>query len=56
MVPENEPAGTLVGVLTSVDPNAGDNHSYEFASGAGDDDKLVTHVLCHIAKVQHGPA
>lgn len=22
----------------------------------GDDDKLVTHVLCHIAKVQHGPA
>jgi hypothetical protein len=37
-VPENEPAGASVGTLSSVDPDAGDTHSYELVAGAGDDD------------------
>jgi mRNA-degrading endonuclease HigB of HigAB toxin-antitoxin module len=37
-VPENSPVGTVVGVLTSMDPDAGDTHSYSLVSGDGDDD------------------
>lgn len=37
-VAEGEPIGTLVGVLTSTDPDAGDTHTYAFATGSGDDD------------------
>jgi Bacterial Ig domain/Cadherin domain/RTX calcium-binding nonapeptide repeat (4 copies) len=37
-VPENEPSGTTVGTLSSVDPDSGDTHSYELVSGTGDTD------------------
>jgi uncharacterized protein YggE len=37
-VAENEPIGTLVGSLTTVDPDANDAHTYSFASGDGDVD------------------
>jgi uncharacterized protein YggE len=37
-VAENEPIGTLVGNLTTVDPDANDAHTYSFASGNGDVD------------------
>ncbi|XZE20024.1 cohesin domain-containing protein [Pirellulaceae bacterium SH449] len=33
---ENEPAGTLVGLLSSLDPNAGDTHTYTLVAGEGD--------------------
>ena len=37
-VDENEPSGTLVGILSSADPDAGDTHSYALVTGAGSDD------------------
>ena len=42
---ENEPAGSLVGVLTASDPDLGDTHTYALVDGEGDDDNhrfLVT--------------
>ncbi|MBE0651165.1 MAG: cadherin domain-containing protein [Bacteroidales bacterium] len=35
-VNENAPVGTVVGVLTSVDPDSSDTHTYSFVSGDGD--------------------
>ena len=37
-VPENQPTGTAVGNLSTTDPDAGDTHTYGFASGVGDTD------------------
>ncbi len=37
-VAENRPAGTVVGALTTVDPDADDTHSYALVAGAGDTD------------------
>ena len=37
-MPENEPAGTLVGNLSSTDQDAGDAHTYDLVAGPGDDD------------------
>src|SRR5262245_35231776 len=37
-VVENQPSGTTVGTLSSVDPDAGDTHAYELVTGTGDDD------------------
>src|SRR5205823_1369482 len=34
-VPENQPAGTAVGTLTSTDVDGGDTHSYSLVAGAG---------------------
>ncbi|MCB0133034.1 MAG: cadherin domain-containing protein, partial [Caldilineaceae bacterium] len=35
-VDENEPAGTVVGNLSTVDADAGDSHTYSLVAGAGD--------------------
>lgn len=35
-IAENQPAGTIVGLLSAVDPDAGDSHSFSLVSGAGD--------------------
>jgi ELWxxDGT repeat protein len=35
-VPENRPAGTLVGTLSAIDPDLGDSFSFALVSGAGD--------------------
>ncbi len=35
---ENQPAGTVVGILSAVDPNLGDIHTFSFVSGTGDAD------------------
>ena len=37
-VSENQPAGTVVGEFTTVDPDAGDVFSYALVAGAGDTD------------------
>ena len=37
-IPENEPAGTVVGTFSSSDPESGDTFTYALASGLGDDD------------------
>jgi hypothetical protein len=37
-IPENEPSGTVVGTLTTTDPDAGDAHTYSLTSGDGDND------------------
>jgi parallel beta-helix repeat protein len=34
-VPENSPAGTTVGALTAVDPDAGDSHTFTLLDNAG---------------------
>ncbi|MCL4201429.1 MAG: cadherin repeat domain-containing protein [Pirellulaceae bacterium] len=40
-IPENSPVGTVVGVLTSEDPDAGDTHTYSLVDGDGDDDNAA---------------
>src|SRR5262249_48631422 len=35
---ENQPAGTIVGSFSTVDPDAGDTRTYALASGTGGDD------------------
>ncbi len=35
-VQEHQPVGTVVGILSSVDPEAGDTHTYSLVSGDGD--------------------
>ena len=35
---ENQPSDSVVGSLTTIDPNAGDTHVYSLVSGAGDAD------------------
>ena len=40
-IDENEPAGSLVGRLTTTDPDAGDTHTYSLVSGTGDDDNSI---------------
>ena len=37
-VPENKPAGTVVGTLSAVDPDAGDTHTFTLVTGAGASD------------------
>jgi hypothetical protein len=37
-IDENEPAGSLVGRMTTSDTDAGDTHTYSLATGTGDDD------------------
>ncbi len=37
-VDENEPVGTIVGILTSTDPDAGSIFSYDLVGGTGSDD------------------
>ncbi|MCL4204327.1 MAG: cadherin domain-containing protein, partial [Pirellulaceae bacterium] len=37
-LPENEPVGTMVGLLTTVDTDEEDTHAYELVSGVGSDD------------------
>jgi hypothetical protein len=37
-VPENEPAETVVGLLSTTDPDLGDVHVYSLVAGAGDTD------------------
>ena len=35
-VAENSPSGTIIGGFSTTDPDAGDTHTYEFASGGAD--------------------
>ena len=37
-IAEDALIGSTIGTLSSQDPNGGDTHTYEFVSGAGDDD------------------
>lgn len=38
---ENQPAGTVVGLLGASDPNAGDSHTFALVSGSGDGDNAA---------------
>jgi VCBS repeat-containing protein len=40
-VDENQPAGTAVGTLTTLDPDAGDTHTYSIVAGQGDADNAM---------------
>jgi hypothetical protein len=40
-VPENVEIGTVVGVLTTEDPDTGDTHTYSLVAGDGDDDNAA---------------
>jgi N-acyl-D-amino-acid deacylase len=37
-IPENQPAGTLVGTFATTDPDAGETHTYSLTTGTWDDD------------------
>jgi Ca2+-binding RTX toxin-like protein len=37
-IPENEPAGTLIGALTAADPDPGDSHTFTLVAGDGSAD------------------
>ena len=39
-IDENQPSGTVVGTLTTTDPDAGDNHTYTLVAGTGDTDNI----------------
>jgi hypothetical protein len=38
---ENEPIGTVVGLLTTTDPDVGDTHTYTLVAGTGDTDNAL---------------
>jgi hypothetical protein len=40
-IPENEPAGTAVGMLSTSDPNVDDSFTYRLVDGAGDADNAA---------------
>src|SRR5690606_5568689 len=40
-VAEDAPVGTVVGVFTATDPDAGDTHSYSLVEGEGDSDNAL---------------
>ena len=40
-LPENQPAGTLVGMLAAIDPEPGDHHCFALVAGAGDADNSL---------------
>ncbi|MFN0056255.1 MAG: ELWxxDGT repeat protein [Planctomycetales bacterium] len=44
-VSENEPAGTVVGTLSSTDPDAGDTFIYTFVAGTGDSDNASFQIV-----------
>ena len=44
-VAENEPAGTPVGTLTSIDENPGDTHTYALVAGSGDADNAQFQIV-----------
>ncbi|MBX3731220.1 MAG: tandem-95 repeat protein, partial [Verrucomicrobiae bacterium] len=44
-VPENEPVGTLVGLLTAEDPDADDTHVFALVAGEGDTDNAMFSIV-----------
>ncbi|MBX3733241.1 MAG: tandem-95 repeat protein [Verrucomicrobiae bacterium] len=46
-VPENEPVGTLVGLLTAEDPDADDTHVFELVAGEGDTDNALFSIVAN---------
>lgn len=44
-IAENLPAGSVVGVLTAVDPDAVDTHAFEFVAGEGDIDNGLFEII-----------
>jgi ELWxxDGT repeat protein len=44
-VPENQPAGTVVGTLFATDPDNGDTFQYQFVAGAGATDNALFQVV-----------
>jgi hypothetical protein len=44
-VDENQPSGTIVGLFSTTDPDAGDAHAYSFATGSGDTDNALFSIV-----------
>jgi VCBS repeat-containing protein len=44
-IAENQPAGSDVGTLSTVDPDAGDTFTYALVSGTGDDDNALFEIV-----------
>lgn len=44
---ENQPAGTLVGLLAATDANPDDEHSFYLVAGVGDEDNAAFNVVGH---------
>lgn len=44
-VPENQPINTVVGALSTIDPDAGDTFTYSLVSGAGDTDNASFNII-----------
>ena len=42
---ENQPAGTLVGTLTALDPNTGDTHTFDLVAGTGSTDNASFQIV-----------
>lgn len=40
-IEENKASGTVIGALTTTDPDNGDSHTYSFVAGAGDTDNAL---------------
>jgi large repetitive protein len=54
-VAENSPIGTLIGKLTSTDPDAGDTHVYSLITGTGDQDNAKFSVTSNELRLNFVP-
>ncbi len=54
-VNENSPANTVVGILSTTDPNSGDTFTYELVSGVGDDDNAAFTIVGNQLRINSSP-
>ncbi len=52
---ENSPANTVVGILSTTDPNSGDTFTYELVSGVGDDDNAAFTIVGNQLRINSSP-
>ncbi len=50
IVSENQPIGTAIGTLSTVDVDPGDTHTFTFAAGAGDADNAAFQITQNVLK------
>jgi hypothetical protein len=45
VIAENRPAGSVVGILSAIDPDSGDTHQFELVTGDGDGDNSLFEIV-----------
>ncbi|WOB45037.1 DUF4347 domain-containing protein [Thermoleptolyngbya oregonensis NK1-22] len=52
---ENVPADTVVGTLSTIDPDVGDTHTYDLVSGTGDEDNAAFTIVGNELRINASP-